>query len=660
MLKPNEIEAFSMLLDEQMKKLEMRVMSDIVRRIKVSGEITSSADRQIRRLHELGTSKRDIRKYIKDSLQLSTQEINHLYRDVIRKGYALSESLYKHKGRPFIPFEENLGLQQLISSAAMQTSGTMRNITQSLGFAVRQTGGQLKFVGLADYYQKTLDSAILDISSGAFDYNTVLKRIVGEMTDSGLRSVDYASGRSNRVDVAARRAVMTGMSQLTAKINDDNAKALDTDMFEVTWHSGARPEHQVWQGKWYTRKQLEEICGLGTVTGLCGANCYHDYYPVIPGVSEPTYTEEELAELNRRDNAPVEYNGKKYTKYEALQRQRRLETTMRAQRQKIKLLEDGGANEEDIINARARYRASSAEYARFSKTMELPQQRERVTVDGLGNIGAGKYMSDPGKTAAVKSGGGTSSSGNAAEINVQAPSENGGTGKLYEPEKIPGKAVDNPGESGIIESYRGNSINIVGSNGISSETTERIRRAAETVTDDFPVLSEHIENINFGDADGAVAINSYSPLTGENGITFSETAFSDPAHLQEALADDFARGWSYETNHIESLVAHEMGHAAHISLALKRAGLKYGKPLSDIERHIFEQEYRKIAQEVYLAAFTTESYDEIQALCVKQLGGMVYADSHELIAQSFGNYYYGENKSKIAGYIVEFFKKELN
>ena len=70
---------------------------------------------------------------------------------------------------------------------------------------------------------------------------------------------------------------------------------------------------------------------------------------------------------------------------------RKLETTMRAQRQEIKLLEDGGADEDDIIVARARYRAASAEYAQFSKAMDIPQQRERVTVDGLGNVGQGKY-----------------------------------------------------------------------------------------------------------------------------------------------------------------------------------------------------------------------------------------------------------------------------
>lgn len=209
-----------------------------------------------------------------------------------------------------------------------------------------------------------------------------------------LRSVDYATGWSNRVDVAARRAVMTGLSQLTAKVNDDNAKSLGTNTFEVSWHSGARPSHQVWQGKWYTKKELVSVCGLGQVTGLCGANCYHDYYPVIPGISEPTYTQEELDELNAKENTPREYNGKQYTAYETTQRQRTLERTMRAQRQDIKLLELGGANEDDIINARARYRGTSAEYVRFSKAMDLPQQRERVTIDGLGNIGVGKYKAD--------------------------------------------------------------------------------------------------------------------------------------------------------------------------------------------------------------------------------------------------------------------------
>lgn len=391
MLKASEIERASMALDKPLRDLEMQIMEDIVRRIKINGEITRSADWQIYRLHELGMSKREIKKAIADNLDLSKAEIKELFKDILQKGYEWDDSIYKTKGKARIPIEENEGLQRLLSAVSEQTSGELKNISQSLGFAVKQPDGKLKFTQAADFYQQSLDNAIMGIASGAFDYNTVIKKVISDMTNSGLRTVDYATGWSNRADVAARRSVMTGLSQLTAKMNEDNAKELGTDYFEVTWHSGARPSHQEWQGKVYSRKELETICGLGTVTGLCGANCYHDYYPFIPGISERSYTDEELAQMNAEENKPVKYGDKEYTKYEALQRQRKLETAMRAQRQKIHLLEEAGADEEDIINARCRYRGTSQEYTRFSKAMGLPQQRERVNADGLGNIGVGKY-----------------------------------------------------------------------------------------------------------------------------------------------------------------------------------------------------------------------------------------------------------------------------
>lgn len=390
MYTPEEIEAFSMIFDNAMRSLEIEVMEDVIRRIRINSEITRSADWQLYRLYELGKSKKSLRKAIKKAFNLDESSINQLYQNIIGKGYARDETLYKAKGKQFIPFEKNEALQQYISAIVKQALESMQNISQSLGFAVK-SGDKRVFKPIAKYYQTTLDNAINGIATGVFDYNTVLKQTVSEMTNSGLRTVDYETGWSNRADVAARRAVMTGLTQVTAKINEHNAEKLGTDMFEVSWHSGARPSHQVWQGRWYKSSELESICGLGSVTGLCGANCYHSYYPVIPGVSVPTYTEEELDEMNRQENIPIDYNGKQYTKYEALQRQRQLETRMRAERQKIKLLQDGEADETDIMLARAKYRGTSQEYTSFSKAMDLPQQRQRVTVDGLGNIGVGKW-----------------------------------------------------------------------------------------------------------------------------------------------------------------------------------------------------------------------------------------------------------------------------
>lgn len=401
MFKPNELERFSMLLDEPMKALELRIMMDIIRRLKINGEITRAADWQINRLYQLGVGMDEISADIQQALNFSDENMEKLYSDIIKAGYSRDEKLYEAVGKTFVPFDENEGLQQLISAVSYQTNETLHNITQSLGFAQRDMSGKLHFTDLANYYQQTLDNAMFDIASGAFDYNSVLKRTVKEMTNSGLRTVDYATGHKNRVDVAARRAVMTGLGQLTDKVNNDNAKALETDTFEISWHTGARPSHW-WGGMWFTSEQLVSVCHYGEVDGLCGVNCYHDRYPVIPGISEPTYSKEELEELNRKEKETITFNGKEYNKYEATQRQRRLETTMRAQREEIKLLKEGGASEDDLINARARYRVTSNEYARFSEAAGLAQQRERVTVDGLGNIGQGKYTGGSGKASPVQ------------------------------------------------------------------------------------------------------------------------------------------------------------------------------------------------------------------------------------------------------------------
>lgn len=415
MLTPSELEAASMLFDSMMKRLEESVMQDIIRRIRVNSEITRSADWQMHRLYELGQSRTELSRLIKDGLQIDDEKLTDMFRDIICSGYARDDKLYKMTGKLRLPFAENAGLQQYISAVAQQTGSTMKNLSQSMGFSVN-VGGRVQFQPIAAYYQDTLDNAVNGIATGAFDYNTILKRTVKEMTDSGLRTVDYASGHVDRVDVAARRAVMTGLTQITAKVNDDNAKALETDTFEISWHSGARPTHQVWQGRWYTEKELTTVCGLGSVTGLCGANCYHSYYPVIPGVSVPTYTEAELDEMNRRENEPVEYNGREYTKYEATQRQRYLERKMRAERQEIKLLQDGGADENDLIAARCRYRQTSQTYKDFSKAMELPEQRQRVTIDGLGNIGQGKWK-NPSKLVANSGGSGIMDTGKGNDQN---------------------------------------------------------------------------------------------------------------------------------------------------------------------------------------------------------------------------------------------------
>jgi len=389
MFTPTEIEALPSAMEQLYRSLQLNIMSDLTERLKANGEeITSAADWQINRLYELGVSKDEIDSLIKSTLDVSDDEIDRIYDEVVKSGYARNEKLYTSKGKEYIPYAENEQLQQLVKAVKNQTKSEYRNITGSLGFAVRNADNTLSFTPLADFYQRTLDNGLMQIASGAVDYNTVLKKAVKAMTDSGLRTVDYASGWSNRVDVAARRALMTGFNQVVAKVNEDNAEQLGTEYFEVSYHRGARPTHQVWQGRVYSKKELETVCGLGTVTGLCGANCYHSYSPFIKGVDKPTYSEEELDRMNEEENTPKEYNGRQYTAYEAQQRQRQLETAMRADRQKIELLTQGGADYDTITGAKVRYFQRQDEYVKFSKAMGLPEQWERITVDGKNALGS--------------------------------------------------------------------------------------------------------------------------------------------------------------------------------------------------------------------------------------------------------------------------------
>lgn len=378
-------EKLSRKIEQNYLELESRIMQDIVRRIRKTGEITSTADWQINRLIILGNSTEDIEKMLKEALDASYPEMFELYDEVINWEYVRSKEIYEQINAEYIPYEKNTWLQQTVQTLTEQTKNDLQNITQSMGFYL-DYGSKKILTPLAEVYQKYLDSACMDIVSGAFDYNSVLRRVVSQLTNSGLRKIDYASGWANRVDVAARRAVMTGITQLTGYISDLNAKKLGTKYYEVAWHAGARPAHQVWQGKVYSEKELVTVCGLGTVTGLEGANCYHERYPFIPGISERNWTDEWLKEKNREENTPKEYNGKQYTAYEARQRQRKMETAMRAQREKVQLLKRGDADRDDIMLAKAKYQGQLNEYAKFSRKMGLKEERERIYLDGRGRI----------------------------------------------------------------------------------------------------------------------------------------------------------------------------------------------------------------------------------------------------------------------------------
>ena len=139
--------------------------------------------------------------------------------------------------------------------------------------------------------------------------------------DSNTQSAGIAAAVAGEI---ARLTVLEVKSEVSGSAKASYIDKIYQRVIEVSYHVGARPTHQPWQGKVWTRQELVSVCGLGEVTGLKGANCYHDYKPFPPG-SVRTYTDEQLQEILEAENTPKEYNGKQYTTYEALQQQRKME-----------------------------------------------------------------------------------------------------------------------------------------------------------------------------------------------------------------------------------------------------------------------------------------------------------------------------------------------
>ena len=386
---PEELEKLPKPLERTMTALELSIMDEIIQRIKEAARVTPVIDWLLVRMDAIGAGRGRIKQLIGEGIRKAGLQVDDIYEQAVKSDCIRNKAIYEAAGKGYQPYEGNQWLQQIVDAARRQTKDGLRpleNITQTTGFNVPMGGSKKVFTPLSEYLERSLDKAMLGITTGARTYSQAIGEVIDEMTASGIRTVDYASGKSDRIEVAARRAVMTGVAQMTDKVNEKNMEALQTDYCEVDWHMGARntgtgyQNHQSWQGKVYSSEEMRTVCGKGQMLGFGGINCYHIAFAFIPGISKRKYTDEWLAEQNQKENEKKVYKGREYDTYAALQHQRRLERTIRKQKQDVELLEKAGADKEDVTAARCRLRLTNKTYLDFSKEMGLRQQRERLRV----------------------------------------------------------------------------------------------------------------------------------------------------------------------------------------------------------------------------------------------------------------------------------------
>ena len=387
---PELLDAMPEELAELYRGLEDTLLTEICSRLKLRDELNEVTVQDIKALRSHGIDTKEIEKAIRKTTGISETKLNDLLDDVVERNQKYYTDLIDlaHITQPetLVSVEDTWAIYE-------HTKQTLRNITRSMGFLVDAGRTMLP---PARAYQWALDSAVMQIQSGAISYNQAIKSAVQQLA-GGLKVVNYESGHVDHIDVAVRRAVMTGVNQICDQYTNQSAEYIETRYFEVSAHSGARDKpgaspwssHKDWQGKVYYQSEsgepdplglyddLVETTGYGYVDGLTGANCRHHKYPFIPGVSERTYTDEQLEHID--DGLGCTFDGKTYTAYEATQMQRRIERQIRAQKKLRNAYKEAGLSE-DATAANIKLRRLNAEYSRFSKAAGLPEQPERTKV----------------------------------------------------------------------------------------------------------------------------------------------------------------------------------------------------------------------------------------------------------------------------------------
>lgn len=382
MLTPDYLDTLPDALVELWRQAEEDILRDVARRIGKMGEVTATAAWQLWRFEETQALHQDVVRILAKYTGKSDAEIRRLLEQAGAETLAADDALYTAMGFAPADINSSPALLNLLNAGYRQTRGTWENLTGTTANTVTHQ------------FEGALDRAWLQVSTGAFDYNTAIKRAVDGLAQH-MDGVTYPSGHHDTLEVAVRRAALTGVNQTCGKLQIARMDEMDCEFVEVTAHAGARPTHAEWQGRVYHRggaitykgqqyRDFESTTGYGTGDGLCGWNCRHNFYPFWPGLSEPNYTDTELAALNEKC---IEYGGQKYTQYEISQMQRAAERRVRTAKRKY-LAEDAAGV--DTTQAAVQLRAARQQLKQFMQATGGQMESARTSVAGFGRSEAGK------------------------------------------------------------------------------------------------------------------------------------------------------------------------------------------------------------------------------------------------------------------------------
>ena len=396
MLPPSSLDAMPDAFVQLAQQVEDEILQDVARRIGKMGTLTETADWQLWRYQQTEAVRENVVKLLAKYSGKSEATIRRLLKEAATEAMEREDAIYYHYNLEPTPFEESAALNNLLNAGARQTCGTWRNLTATTANTV------------SGAFERTLDVAWGKVATGAFDYKTAVKQAVDSLADE-MPEITYPSGHTDSLEVAARRAVLTGVNQTAGKLQEARMDEMNVEFVETSAHGGARPSHAEWQGRRFHRggavdylgkhyPDFEQATGYGTGAGLCGWNCRHTFFAVFPELGDPpTWTEESLQELNARN---IEYNGKLYTQYEVNQMQRARERNVR--KWKKRYLAESAAGL-DTTDSAVRLKTARQSLAEFAQATGGRVDSARISVPKFGRSEASKASAQARKASSTYS-----------------------------------------------------------------------------------------------------------------------------------------------------------------------------------------------------------------------------------------------------------------
>ena len=398
LLDENKIDKLIQPFTDRQEAINVYVIKKIAKRVQEIGELLPSDVQKLEVLYQVGADVRAINAEIAKQTKRTVKDIKALIKDVAEGIYLDAKPYYDYKEKPLIPLRENERLQRTVRAVAKDTADTFKNLSNAQAFMLRDPIDRKKFIptSIAETYQKTVDFAIQATQQGTIDYNTAIRKSMQELTESGLRVVDYETegGRfhSQRLDTAVKRNILSGIRMINGKVQEQIAEEIGADGIEISVHIYPAPDHAPIQGHQFTNENYEKMQSSESFTDYNGnqfeaierhiteLNCRHYPFAVLLGVMPPNYTEDELKEILKTNEDGITLdNGKRLTMYQCTQKQRDFELKIRKAKEEqavAKTLKD------DILISKSTAKIADLvkQYRAFSKKCKLPLYWENTII----------------------------------------------------------------------------------------------------------------------------------------------------------------------------------------------------------------------------------------------------------------------------------------